>query len=423
MNERLIHTPEGVRDIYGAECRKKRAIMDKLQEVMHLYHYDEIETPTLEFFDIFSGDKGTAMSSEMYKCFDRENNTLVMRPDMTPSIARCVSKYFSNEKHHIRLWYQGQAFKNVSRLQGKLNEFTQLGAELIGDDTSAADGEIVSMMIDCLLAAGLSEFQVSIGQVDYFKGLVEEAGLGKEAISKLITAIQNKNTFAIKNICKEEGLNDTLSRAFVGMTNEYGGLEILQRAKEMVSNKKSLKAIDRLEKLYHIMEYYDYNGYISIDLGMLSEYKYYTGVIFKGYTYGSGAPVVTGGRYNDLVKQFGVDAPSVGFAFLVDELMMALLHQKVSVLEKEAAVMILYDTKLEREATKLAKQFRGRKQVTQLTRKSSRSTIEEYIGHCKKHGITKMLCMLKNGEQVKVIDVDKGTENTIKISEITGGAL
>lgn len=423
MNEKLIHTPEGVRDIYGEECKKKRIVMEQLRQVMKLYHYDEIETPTFEYFDIFNGEKGTAASNEMYKFFDRENNTLILRPDMTPSVARCVSKYFSKEKHHIRLWYQGQTFKNLSRLQGKLNEFTQLGAELIGDDTSAADGEMVSMMIDCFLSVGLQEFQVSIGQVEYFRGLVEEAGLDKNTADELRQAIQNKNAFAIEKICRDASMNERLASAFAGLTNIYGGAEVLEAAKKAVSNERSLKAIERLEKLYKIMEYYDYQSYVSFDLGMLSNYNYYSGVIFKGYTYGSGSPVVTGGRYNGLVKQFGVDTPSVGFAFLVDELMLALLHQRVAIDTVTEATMILYMTEFQREATKLAKYFRGQKTTIQLTRKSSRSTIEEYLEHCRKHGIQKIVYLKDCKEQATLITVADGCEKTVTLDEIKGGAL
>lgn len=421
--EKLIHTPEGVRDIYAEECKKKRIVMEQLRQVMNLYHYDEIETPTFEYFDVFNGEKGTAASNEMYKFFDRENNTLVLRPDMTPSIARCVSKYFSNEKHHIRLWYQGQTFKNLYRLQGKLNEYTQLGAELIGDDTSAADGEVVSMMIDCFLAVGLKEFQVSIGQVDYFRGLVEEAGLSKETANELRMAIQNKNAFAIEKICRDADVSPRLSSAFSNLTSIYGGVEILEAAKEAVSNDRSKKAIDRLEKLYRIMEYYGYESYVSFDLGMLSNYNYYSGVIFKGYTYGSGSPVVTGGRYNGLVKQFGVDTPSVGFAFLVDELMMALLHQKVEIDTHKEATMILYMTQHQKVATQLAQFYRSKARTVQLTRKSSRSTLEEYIEHCKKHGIQRIIYWKDAEDKAVVISVTDGSQQCYTLDELKGGAL
>ena len=123
----LLHTPEGVRDIYGEECKRKLLIEDKLQKVFRRYGFQHIQTPMFEFFDIFNKERGTVPSKDMYKFFDRENNTLVLRPDITPSIARCVAKYFREEKLPIRLCYLGDTFINNSSYQGKLKEVTQLG--------------------------------------------------------------------------------------------------------------------------------------------------------------------------------------------------------------------------------------------------------------------------------------------------------
>ena len=119
MNHQLLHTPEGVRDIYGPECARKLAVQEKILQVFRLYGYEAIETPVFEYFDIFSKERGSVKSQEMYKFFDRDNNTLVLRPDMTPSIARCAAKYFMEEENPIRLCYVGPSFINSSSYQGR----------------------------------------------------------------------------------------------------------------------------------------------------------------------------------------------------------------------------------------------------------------------------------------------------------------
>lgn len=397
MKKALIHTPEGVRDIYGQECKRKLNIEDKLHHVLQLYHYQDIETPSFEFFDIFNQEKGSVASNEMYKLFDSENNTMVLRPDMTPSIARCVAKCFEEENNHIRLCYKGKTFVNGSRYQGKLRENTHLGAELIGDDTSAADGEIISLVVDCLLATGLKEFQVSIGQVEYFKGIVEEAGFDEETESKLRVAIQNKNAFAIEQIVNDSNISENLKQALCNLTNILGGADVLEEAKKLVHNERSLKAIDRLEKLYKIMTYYGYEKYISFDLGMLSRYEYYTGVIFKGYTYGTGDAIVQGGRYNNLLKQFGKDAPSIGFAFVIDQLMLALGSQNIEEDEAKEGVMILYAPEKQEKAIAMAKEYRQKEISAQLTRKSSRKTVEEYKAYMEEQNFVKMIVLSNDG--------------------------
>ncbi|MDE6185260.1 MAG: ATP phosphoribosyltransferase regulatory subunit, partial [Lachnospiraceae bacterium] len=177
MNRQLVHTPEGVRDIYGKEYAGKLAVEDRIHTQLNLYGYQDIQTPTFEFFDVFSKEIGTTPSKELYKFFDKEGNTLVLRPDFTPSMARCAAKYFMDEDVPIRFCYAGNTFTNTTSLQGKLKEVTQMGAELINDGSVEAEGEMIAMVAESLLAAGLKDFQISIGEVEYFKGICDQAGL------------------------------------------------------------------------------------------------------------------------------------------------------------------------------------------------------------------------------------------------------
>ncbi|MDE6686316.1 MAG: ATP phosphoribosyltransferase regulatory subunit, partial [Lachnospiraceae bacterium] len=200
MTNRMIHTPEGVRDIYGMELARKRKVKEDLHKCLSLYGYEDIQTPTFEFFDIFSREVGTTPSRELYKFFDKEGNTLVLRPDFTPSIARCAAKYFMDDAVPIRLSYEGNVFTNGSALQGKLKETTQLGAELIGESSVDADAEMLCMVIDGLRACGFEEFQVSIGEMNYFKGLCEEAALSDETLDELRSNISAKNYFGAEEL-------------------------------------------------------------------------------------------------------------------------------------------------------------------------------------------------------------------------------
>ena len=143
MKKDLLHTPEGVRDIYGKECLEKRKIIGALENVCSNFGFKNIDTPTFEFFDVFNQERGTIPSNEMFKFFDHHGNTLVLRPDVTPAIARCAAKYFCEEKAPLRFCYTGNTFTNTSSLQGKLKEVTQLGAELINDDSVEADAEMI----------------------------------------------------------------------------------------------------------------------------------------------------------------------------------------------------------------------------------------------------------------------------------------
>lgn len=343
MNKNLLHTPEGVRDIYGKEYAKKLAVEGRLQEVIRSYGYEDIQTPTFEFFDVFSSNIGTTPSNELYKFYDKEGNTLVLRPDFTPSIARCAAKYFSEERVPIRFSYNGNTFSNTSNLQGKLKEVTQLGAELINAPSVEADAEMISLVIEALKNTGLERFQVTIGEVDYFKGFCEEAGLDEDTELELRNCISGKNYFAAQELLAERKVKEPYHTNLLKLADMFEARESLIEAKKMVKNKRSLDAIARLEKLYEVLKLYGVEEYVSYDLGMLSKYNYYTGVIFKAYTYGVGDAVVKGGRYDNLLNQFGKEASAIGFVIVVDDILEALSRQKVEIPLDNQKQIITYE--------------------------------------------------------------------------------
>lgn len=396
MKERRIHTPEGVRDIYNGECTRKNLMAERMKNVLKSYGYRDIQTPTFEFFDIFNQDKGSLPSNQMYKFFDREGNTLVLRPDITPSIARAVSKYFNEEEFSMRFSYTGNIFINNSSLQGRMKESTQMGAELIGDDSIDADAEMIALAVHLLLAAGLTEFQIDVGHVGFFKGLIEEAGMDEEKTQDLRELIENKNYFGV------EAMTD--NQALVRLPKLFGSQEILKEAKRLTSNMKALTAITRLERLYEIIGEYGLQKYVTFDLGMLSQYDYYTGVIFRGYTYGTGDAVVKGGRYDTLLQKFGKDAASVGLAVAVDELLTALGRQKIGIDEGEPVTMLLYSASVLSEALKKAEELRAGGACVQMNRMYASKTLEDYKNYARRFDITQILYMSLEGE-IKILEV------------------
>ena len=329
----ILHTPEGVRDIYGSEFVQKFELQQLLYRVLAGQGYQGIETPTFEFFDVFSREVGTVPSRELYKFFDKEGNTLALRPDMTPSIARAVSKYFHDETP-IRLCYMGNTFINYDKYQGRLKETTQLGAELMGEESVEADVELLSVLIEALKAAGLREFQVSVGQVEFFKALLKEAGIGSEAEESLRRLIADKNRFAAEELLADYELAGELREAFLEMTTLSGTTEVIEQARALTGNEEALRALARLEAIYEGLKEKGCERYITFGLSMLSKYNYYTGIVFRAYSYGYGEPVAKGGRYDTLLSHFGRQLPAVGFAIVIDQLQRALRNDG---LRKEAS--------------------------------------------------------------------------------------
>lgn len=372
MSKKLVHTPEGVRDIYGEEKAKKTVVERLLHEKITGYGYRDIQTPTFEFFDVFSKEVGTTPSRELYKFFDKEGNTLVLRPDFTPSIARCAAKYFMDEDVPIRFCYQGNTFTNTSQLQGKLKEVTQMGAELIGDGSVQADAEMIAMTIEALYHAGLSDFQLSVGNLEYFKGICAEAGLDEETELELREFISGKNYFGAEELLDRVGVHKKDKELLLKVGDLFGTVSILEDAKKAVSNKRSRHAIERLEKVYRTLVDYGVEKYVSFDLGMLSKYNYYTGIIFKGYTYGVGDAIVKGGRYDSLLGRFGKEAAAIGFVIVVDDLLAAMGRQNVIISGIEEPVKLYYTEETFKEKLMEAKHMRSSGKKVELLPQSEK---------------------------------------------------
>ena len=385
MTRSLLHTPEGVRDIYNQECARKLALQENLLTVLKQYGYAAIQTPTFEFFDIFGREIGTTPSRDLYKFFDREGNTLVLRPDITPSIARAVTKYFSKEDMTIRLWYQGNTFINNNSYQGRLKECTQLGAELIGDNSVDADAEIISLVVKELKTAGLKDFQITVGHVDILKGLEKEAGLSQETIEELESLISNKNFFGVEELVEPLSMAPELKELFKCLGVIYDGAKPLYQVRRLAEDYAEISAaIDRLIQLYEVISCYKVEPYVSIELGTITDYQYYTGIIFAGYTFGSGEPIVKGGRYDDLLPYFGKQAPSIGFAVVIDQLMAALTRQKIQILVPEKCRLIVYKAKRRAEAIEKAMIMRSQGDEIMLTGWEDGKTQADYEEYAKR---------------------------------------
>ena len=401
MNRKLLHTPEGVRDIYNSECEKKMFLQDLLHDTIKKYGYHAIQTPTFEYFDIFSREIGTTPSKELYKFFDKEGETLVLRPDITPSVARCVAKYYMDEENPIRLSYMGNTFINQANYQGRLKETTQIGAELINDDSVYADGEIIALVIECMLKSGLTEFQVSIGQVDFFKSILNEAGIDEETEYELRELISNKNYFGIDEFAIEKNLKSEHQHVFQRLPELFGSVDILDEAKKLTGNENALKAIERLINVYKVVSYYGYEKYVSFDLGMLSKYKYYTGIIIKAFTYGTGEPIVAGGRYNNLLGCFGKDAPSIGFVINIDQLMAALSRQKINIQVLSKNALLLYNHNEIENAVKFSNKIRKEEDFCVSMLEIGDKSFDEYMDLAKENDIQKIFVV--EGDKVNEI--------------------
>ena len=218
----------------------------------------------------------------------------------------------------------------------------------------------------------------------FFKSLMKEAGFSEEDEQKLRSLITMKNFFGVEEFLESFSLKEELKKALITLPEMFGSSEILERAEQLTDNQEALEAVHRLKEIYELLKIYGVEKYISFDFGMLNKYQYYTGVIFRGYTYGTGDAVVKGGRYDHLLARFGKPSPSIGFAVMVDQLLSALGRQKISVPVEQGPTLLLYEKKDRTSAMLEANHLR--QQGCSVVLMEQKDTMEAYEAYGKRNG-------------------------------------
>lgn len=322
-----IQTPKGTKDFLPDDVKKKRYIENQLSRLYESYGYQEIITPTIEFFDALAQGNGSHMAENMYRFFDREGHALALRPDVTTPIARVVATRYRDAELPLKFYYHTNVFRYGEITSGHRREFYQVGIELIGQKGPQADTEVVALAIESLKSIGLRRFQFDLGQVDFFRGLVEAAGLPPAMARKVREALLRKDYVGLKTLIDNADVPENLREAFHALSALRGGPEVLALAAEMVPNERAKAALDNLQSILDGLEQRGLAEHVQIDLSLVKDLDYYTGVIFEGYTNDLGFTVCDGGRYDHLIGQFGYDCPATGFAFGVERLMLCMDRQ------------------------------------------------------------------------------------------------
>lgn len=321
MPDWKLHTPNGVNDVLPKECAVKRDIENTIRAVFASYGYKEIESPSFEYYDCYSGESGQISQEKLFKFFDEQGRILALRPDFTTSIARMAATKAQNERMPVRYMYNGSVYRAENTEGVRRREITQSGIELIGSYNAKSDAEVIAAAMEAILYLGINEFSMEIGQVAFFNGLVEQLGLDAETTEKLRARIDSKDSQGIKNIVDKLNIAADIKKVMIDLPYLFGNASILKRANVPGLNETSKVALDNLGRIYDLLCVYGFEPYISLDLGMLQSIDYYTGSIFKCYTHGVGFPIAAGGRYDNLMGRFGSPKGAVGCAIGINRIM------------------------------------------------------------------------------------------------------
>lgn len=316
--------PEGVEDINSAQYEKKEWIQSKIKDVFKSYGYSQILTPTFEYYDLFSEIDTAINLNDMYKLIDSTGKILVLRPDATIPVARMAATKYNSSDGYLKFMYFTSVFRSSDFRAGGKREFVQAGIEYFCNPEPEADAEVISTAIKSLLNLGFKNIHIDIGQTDYFKGIMSELDISFENKNTIRELIENKNYAELGNILNTLSIDNEYKKLLLEVPYMYGDIQdIAAKARDRAINETMKKAANNLFDIYEILCEYGYEDYVFADLGLINHLEYYSGMIFKGYIDHFGMPVLSGGRYDDLLKNFGKELAATGFGMNVDEILEA----------------------------------------------------------------------------------------------------
>lgn len=321
-----ITLPQGVRDILPDEARKIALVEDSALGVFSSHGFERVITPLLEYVDVLTLGMGSNLKDRVLKFIEPSTGRIMaIRPDITPQIARVAATRLKGSKLPLKLCYS----ENILRCDesGKSKEVIQTGAEYItAGPAPETDAEMVVMAIEAIKKTGLKDFKIDIGDVGFLRAILgglkitdKDKGLIKQSIAK-------KDSSALER--QLDGLGNSLSKREKGLlmnlTTLYGEADIIEKAKDSANDKKTSASLEYLGSVTKILENRGFTGHITIDLGEVRGFDYYTGIIFEGFARGIGSPILSGGRYDTLLEKYGYPSAATGFAFDIESIVAAL---------------------------------------------------------------------------------------------------
>lgn len=326
-DELILEIPYGTRDFLPSEAAEKRAIEAALAGLFTQWGYEEVVTPTIEYLDTLTMGNGRALEPHMFKFFDKNNRTLALRHEMTTPIARVVASRLQDAVLPLKLSYISSVFRYEQTQTGRQCEFYQAGVELVGSSSAASDAEMIALAIEGMKKAGLQDFQVCLGQVEFINGIMQQVRLDAVQQDLIKTAIEKHDLVGLEHVVDSTSLPKNAKDILKKLPLLHGQEDMLKRAYDVALNEQSRRALDNLLEIYRLLTIYGVAEYVSFDLGVIRDFNYYTGMVFEAYAPGLGFPLCGGGRYDHMLSDFGTACPATGFALGIERILLALERQ------------------------------------------------------------------------------------------------
>lgn len=378
MKNYRLHLSEGFKDTYGDEMLVKKEIEGKTLDIFAKYGYELIKTPTLEYIDVFSKDG--SQKPDLYNLINRQGEVLSLCNDMTASIARFVCSNNSLPMGPKKYCYIADTFRYPRLYQGKNHQFLQAGVEFIGDSSFEADIRVISLAYETIKACNVKDFTVHLGSSDFLNALFSDFGIDNDIKNKVYSLIDNKDYVTLRTTL-EEVLDDDNANFLIDLMLKGGKLHYMEKLISSLEGKSSKSKLVYLKQIYETLNLLGIDN-IVFDFSIYSYAKYYTGIIFAIYVGGIGKTVVSGGRCDNLFKDYGKDLSDCGFGLDIDSLATYVLENNLINVKKRKCVSYIHDGELIR-ATKENNELRDAGVVVSEVHFNS---LEEALNYAKENG-------------------------------------
>lgn len=420
-------TPRGMATHLPASALLRRHVQDTVLATFLKWGYREVIPPVFEYLDVLARGLSSALLEKSYKFADRDSGRMILlRPDITPQVARMVAGILSDEPRPLRLCYYGNVFRYEESHAGLEREMFQAGCELAGAASPEADAEIIAVAAKSVREFGIEDFRIVISHAGYLSGIMSyickslDVSLPHDAEYAVRDAISKKDGCRIEALLDDAGAGASLKNCILDVLKLFGGESVFDRAAGLIQGPESEKALLNLRRIYDLLGVYGLKDRVLVDLCEMRGIDYYTGLFFEIFHYGVAYPLGRGGRYDNLIGKFGPDCPSTGFAIDVESIIMA--KEKVygvSLPDESIKYLVFTENESWDDGSRLSGLLRnaGHKVISD----TGLETIDIAIGYAKSNNIEMIVMKGRDGKHSFVIDVKSGKKAHVEKGKLVDG--
>jgi ATP phosphoribosyltransferase regulatory subunit len=368
LDEKL---PSGFRDIFPVEAEERNNIRALIKKEFELWGYGEVKTPVVEFTKNISAGAGKNWKDKLINFFDNDGSLVSLRTDMTVPIARFTGMRIKKNQLPIRFCYFANSFRRSGIQKGEKREYNQAGLEFIGSDSYMCDVEILTVIINILNKLVTGNFLIGLGDISLSEALYDWLNLNKEGKEYIKHNLITKNYVSIKEYLYK--IDKIKAEIFLNLIKPEKNITKIETILKDINDIKVLNSFNNLKTVYEILRELDFSKYFITDLGILRDFEYYTGLIFEVYSSNINAILGSGGRYDKLIKKFGLDAPATGFALDMDVLHKSIKESELSFFKNKLKIMICCENENNLKLLKFAEKIRKEEIITEIIFKKNKN--------------------------------------------------